>query len=198
MAGLAVAAAGEALHFLTGGTTLEGIKFMTLRTMALGFAVAAVCPAGVDFEKEVQPVLEKNCVGCHNEEMRMGSLRLDTRAGALAGGRSGQGVIPGEPERSRIYEMISGDKPRMPPTGALPKETVELLKRWIAEGAVWPEKPAAGRKFAPDERMAGWRALARTGKFAEVHAAAGKDAGAARDAEGNTLLHYAALYGSAA
>lgn len=172
---------------------------MLIRTILAGAALSTALWGGVDFEKEIRPVIEKNCVGCHNEEMRMGSLRLDTREGAMAGGRTGQGVIPGEPERSRIFEMISGNKPRMPPTGALPGETVELIKKWIAEGAPWVEKAVAKKKWEVDGRMAGLRAAMRDGRFGVVRAAVEKevDLVKARDGEGNTLLHLAAMYGDA-
>src|SRR5262249_61163436 len=66
-------------------------------------AAPAFCadPAGDYFETRVRRVLAKNCYSCHTDA-KMGGLQLDTRGHAMAGGKSGPGIVPGDPENSRI------------------------------------------------------------------------------------------------
>src|SRR6266403_603543 len=68
------------------------------------------------FEKHVRPVLAENCFACHGPGKQKGGLRLDSRAGLLAGGDSGPAMVTGNPDSSRLIQAIrySGDL-RMPP-----------------------------------------------------------------------------------
>jgi mono/diheme cytochrome c family protein len=109
----------------------------------LGPAAAAEPP--VDFNRQVLPILSDNCFACHGPDAktRKARLRLDTREGAFAELRSGdRAVVPGKPDESALVERITAadDHLVMPPPEsgkALKKEEVELLRRWIAEGAEW-------------------------------------------------------------
>src|ERR1051325_7699011 len=56
----------------------------------------------VDFEKDIQPILEFNCVACHREGHNKGGLRLDTKATAMMGGESGTGIVPGNQTKSLV------------------------------------------------------------------------------------------------
>lgn len=91
--------------------------------------------AKVDFEREVRPVFEKSCYGCHSAKAQMGALRLDTKAGAA------RTIAPGKPGESTLYTRImgQGDLPRMP-MGGKPLEAAQIatIKTWIAQGADWP------------------------------------------------------------
>ncbi|MBS1833541.1 MAG: DUF1549 domain-containing protein, partial [Acidobacteria bacterium] len=91
--------------------------------------------AKVDFEREVRPVFEKSCYGCHSAKAQMGALRLDTKAGAA------RTIAPGKPGESTLYTRIMGrgDLPRMP-MGGKPLEAAQIatIKTWIAQGADWP------------------------------------------------------------
>jgi hypothetical protein len=95
----------------------------------------------VDFPKQVRPVLEARCFSCHQGAKVRGKLRLDTRAGALAGGASGEpAVVPGQPEESALIARATSDdaSERMPPEGErVSAAELALLRRWIAEGAGW-------------------------------------------------------------
>ncbi len=131
------------------------------------FSLAALpaARAAVDFEKDVKPILELNCVRCHNpkgtdyEEGRT-DVDLSTKAAAFEVVST---IVPGNPEKSKLYTttLLPDDhKKVMPPpnkvTGKLErlaKEQTDTLKLWIAEGANWPEaskltarkaEPAAG------------------------------------------------------
>src|ERR1044071_57409 len=50
----------------------------------------------VDFAKDIQPLLAKNCYSCHGPEKQKNGLRLDRKVDALAGGDSGKAIRPGK------------------------------------------------------------------------------------------------------
>src|SRR3982750_1365210 len=58
------------------------------------------------FEEKVRPILAENCYKCHGSEQQKGSLRLDLREMALAGGESGPVIVPGHPDKSTLVEAI--------------------------------------------------------------------------------------------
>ncbi len=108
----------------------------------LGFASAAVAqdakPAQtpVSFYRQVRPVLQRHCSGCHQPAKAGGKLVLTSFEALKAGGENGAGIVPGKPDESTLVEFISGDKPQMPlKADPLKKAQVELIARWIAEGA---------------------------------------------------------------
>lgn len=97
----------------------------------------------VDFAKIVKPVLEKRCLECHGPKKVKGELRLDTKELALKGGESGKTIVAGKADESALIKRISlpeGHDDIMPPKGdPLTKEQIELFKKWINEGAAWPD-----------------------------------------------------------
>ncbi|MFK7909155.1 MAG: PSD1 and planctomycete cytochrome C domain-containing protein [Akkermansiaceae bacterium] len=104
-----------------------------------------------DFVRQVQPILEENCVRCHGENKQKGELRLDTRAGLLEGGENADAIDLKEPEKSEILRLVKlahDDDDIMPPTPdekgedggePLSKEQIALLEAWVTAGAPWPE-----------------------------------------------------------
>ncbi len=120
---------------------------MNYRVLAL-FAAAklalAAAPGGVDFDRDIRPILSDNCFACHgpDEKQRMASLRLDIKEGIFAD-RSGHPVIvPGDSAASRLYQRISAkDKQhRMPPPyseRSLTDQQVDLIRKRIDGGARW-------------------------------------------------------------
>jgi len=93
--------------------------------------------AKVDFVKDIQPILTKTCVECHNAEKTKGDLRLDNKEGAL------HAVKAGKAGDSELYKRVVLPKDHddiMPPKGdPLSKAQTDLLKAWIDEGAIWPD-----------------------------------------------------------
>jgi mono/diheme cytochrome c family protein len=133
-------------------------------------ALAAAAPgggAGVDYTRDVLPVLSENCFKCHGPDdgARKSSLRLDAREAALAGGKSGDAaIVPGKPEESELYLRITEttEKRRMPPLASGRKLTgaqIETLRRWIEGGAPyrkhWSFDPPR-RPSIPAVRRAWW------------------------------------------
>src|SRR2546425_376058 len=100
--------------------------------------------AHVDFVRDVQPILQARCTSCHGSEAQMSGLRLDNRLSALKGGKSGMpAMVPGRSSESLLVRYVSGLNPKlvMPPTGErLRSDEIDLLSRWINEGATWPEE----------------------------------------------------------
>ncbi len=97
----------------------------------------------VSFYRQVRPVLQRNCSGCHQPAKAGGKLVVTTFEALKKGGENGPGIVPGKPDESTLVEFISGDKPAMPlKAEPLKKVQVELITRWIAEGAT-DDTPAA-------------------------------------------------------
>jgi hypothetical protein len=107
-------------------------------------ADAASAPQAIDYNRDIRPILSDHCYACHgpDEGKRQGGLRLDRSHDALAQLESGGfAIVPGNVDESRlIARVMASDDERMPPpkSGApLKPRDVELLRRWVAEGAVW-------------------------------------------------------------
>ncbi|MCO8121491.1 hypothetical protein NHH03_07065 [Stieleria sp. TO1_6] len=96
----------------------------------------------VDYARDVFPILETYCVGCHNQDDPQGGLAMDEYANLIKGGESGVAITSGVPDSSRMLLMIQGKlEPKMPPDDAEgPNESeLEKLTRWVEQGAVGPE-----------------------------------------------------------
>ena len=86
-------------------------------------------------------ILEQNCFRCHGNEKKKGKLDLSDRQTALLGGESEiPSIIPGDPMESEIMaRIISKDEDLiMPPSGEhLSKEQIDVIGKWIQQGANW-------------------------------------------------------------
>ena len=106
---------------------------------------AASKGAGIDFAREIRPILSDNCFACHgpDEKARKGKLRLDVHEDALKEAKSGEfAIVPGHPAKGELLKRINttDEDDVMPPPKSGKKLTQaqkDLLKRWIAEGANW-------------------------------------------------------------
>jgi len=105
--------------------------------------LASRLDAAVDFAREVEPILVKRCSECHGADQQKAKLRLDSRAAAQAPAKSGNvALVPGKPAESELLARVVSSDPDevMPPKGErLSPAEADILKRWIEEGAVWPE-----------------------------------------------------------
>lgn len=116
-----------------------------------GFAAppASSEPDPIDFRNEIRPILSDRCYACHGPDAsnRKADLRLDTREGATAlldgAGESALHVVkPGDPAHSELFRRIIEEDPdeRMPPPKSkleLSDSEIELIRRWIEQGASW-------------------------------------------------------------
>ncbi|MCB1093842.1 MAG: cell surface protein, partial [Verrucomicrobiae bacterium] len=97
----------------------------------------------IDFAKDIQPILEFNCVSCHNADEAKADLRFDRHDLFVKGGEGGAAFVAGKPDESLMIELVSlpqDDSDVMPPKGRLlTKQEIEKLRQWVAAGAQWPE-----------------------------------------------------------
>ncbi|MEZ4897271.1 MAG: DUF1553 domain-containing protein [Saprospiraceae bacterium] len=95
----------------------------------------------VDFSTEVKPILNKECITCHGGVKKQGNFSVLFREEALAQLKSGAyGVIPGHPDSSEMIRRLTLQDPeeRMPyEHDALSQDQIDLLTRWVQEGAQW-------------------------------------------------------------
>ena len=127
------------------------------------FAIGAEGAESVKFERDVAPILVHHCVRCHRPESKKGDVSLVTAADV----KVADVVAPGEPEESTLLEVVGspgkGGKPTMPKEGpALSVEQVTVLRRWVEQGARWPEGMVL--KEAP-KAGAEWWSLRPLGKI---------------------------------
>ena len=96
----------------------------------------AAAPA-VNFADHVLPIFSARCLGCHNSDKAKGGLVLETHASVMAGGSSGAVIMPGAPDRSRLFRLVSHlEEPYMPPLASkLEDDKLNLIRQWIAGGA---------------------------------------------------------------
>ena len=124
-------------------------RFLQLPVFLVVILFGSVYDAGgqtVDFQREVRPILADNCFRCHGPDpsTRQAQLRLDTEEGAFEIRRRGQPVVRGDAAASLIYQRIThdNDQMRMPPLSAnktLDSDQIEVLRRWIEDGASWDQ-----------------------------------------------------------
>jgi len=112
--------------------------------ICLLFLSGSLCSAEpVQFRRDVAPILKKHCLVCHNDRVRQGELSLHSFQSMLKGGASGQSVDPGDPDASYLLDLITPSEgvAEMPRDAApLSEQEQAVLRRWIEEGAVWPDQ----------------------------------------------------------
>ncbi len=111
---------------------------------------------GIDFARDVRPILQRSCVECHGAALAEADLRLDLRERFLSGGASGRVAVPGTPARafSTSESSLPTPRVRMPwYQEPLAAGEIDILRRWIDEGASWP----ASSPSAPGTPLAATR-----------------------------------------
>jgi hypothetical protein len=87
----------------------------------------------VELQKQVQTLFRARCIKCHGGEKPKAKLNLASFDGLANGGKSGLAVLPGQVDRSRLWQMIQQEK--MPPKEPLPESERGIVRRWIESGA---------------------------------------------------------------
>lgn len=123
------------------------------------FAIAARAEADqsqrvVDYSRDVQPIFASRCFQCHAAEKQESNLRLDVKAAALRGGDSGEPpIVPGNSRESFLLRVVSDPDSDvvMPPEGPrLSGEQIDVLRRWIDQGAAWPQAGGDDEKLTTE------------------------------------------------
>lgn len=119
---------------------------IVLTVLSVGWYVIGQQPfrtSQVDFSTQIKPILNKKCISCHGGVKKQGRYSLLFEAEALAELPSGKfGIVPGRPNQSEIIRRLTLEDPeeRMPyQAEPLSVEEIDLLTRWVAEGANWGE-----------------------------------------------------------
>ncbi len=102
----------------------------------------SVASAEPDFERDVAPLLIKNCLECHKATDPSGGLNLSSHEGLVRGGDSGAVIDQDKRAASPLWQRVHSDE--MPPEKnskpqPLPEPEKQILKAWVDAGAPWPE-----------------------------------------------------------
>jgi mono/diheme cytochrome c family protein len=130
-----------------GGTLTHGEGFLTRYLPDVMAKLTGKEPATADLLSEfaaVKPILETRCYGCHGAAKQESAFRLDVKALAFKGGKTGRpAIVPGAALESELVRRITlphSDRDAMPPEGkpALSPAEIMALIDWINTGAKWP------------------------------------------------------------
>ncbi len=129
----------------------------------------------VDFRREILPLMQANCLPCHNRTTTKADLLLETPADMIRGGESGTSLVPGKPEESLLFKLSTHEaKPRMPPKDnkvnavAFTPEQLGLIALWIEQGATAGEAGVEEVRWldtAPDLKAVYAVALSPDGQY---------------------------------
>lgn len=123
----------------------------------------------IDYNTQVKPIINQNCIACHGGVKQSGGFSLLFEEEAKGNTKSDKpAIIPGHPEESEmIHRLVSHDpEERMPyEKPPLSQEDIDVLKKWIAQGAKWGthwayksvEKVDVGDQFSDDNIFTKWK-----------------------------------------
>jgi WD40 repeat protein len=126
---------------------MTAARFLALASLLLTFALPALhaadkdaLPADVSYYKDVRPIFQQNCNGCHQPAKPSGGFIMTAHAELLKKGESDKaGVVPGQPAASNLVSQVTphdGKKPLMPRNQPpLADRDVAIIQKWIAQGA---------------------------------------------------------------
>jgi ankyrin repeat protein len=157
----------------------------------------------IDFNRDIKPIFEQHCLGCHGKTQQQSGLRLDKRQNALRGGDYGAVIMPGDSASSKLILRVAGSDAgmQMPPTGPLEVSDIGLLRAWIDQGGDFPDVPIGGEEHTVVKRL-NPKAQAildavRNGDASAVKKMlrADKSLASTSDASDSTVLMHAAMLG---
>ncbi|MEZ6122064.1 MAG: PSD1 and planctomycete cytochrome C domain-containing protein [Planctomycetaceae bacterium] len=108
------------------------------------------------FETHIRPMFVQKCAECHTGNTPEGDLRIDSMDSLTKGGMSGPSVVVKDIEASLLIQRVVTDDPdkQMPPEERLTDAEIGALKKWIQDGAYWPEAEKEWTSAA--DRAAHW------------------------------------------
>jgi len=125
------------MAFVPPSSLVRRTRFLAL-TFMVSLPANAQAPSpdpAASFQDRVQPIVFKNCNGCHTFGGHAGELRMDSFATLMKGGGRGAAVVPGHPESSLLLKAVqySDADLKMPPRGKLADSDIAALEKWILE-----------------------------------------------------------------
>ena len=132
---------------------MTGIRLVPLLTLCIANLCAQQPGAEVSYFREIRPIMQRTCQGCHQPAMKDGGLDVTRYEGFAAGGNKGPAFKSGVPQESVVLAYLKGERqPRMPfGSPPLPDDQIELFRRWIAGGAKDDTPPEARETAALDK-----------------------------------------------
>ena len=131
---------------------------------------AAMSPADTYFVEKVRPILEAHCFECHGPRKQKGGLRMDSKTWLFNGEESDWTVIPGKSAESEFLARVvldRSDPDAMPPEGpGLTQEEIGVLRKWIDDGAAYPNMQSGGAGVPGANSAANAAALTAVGTIA--------------------------------
>ena len=123
--------------WLAGGGALGLAMGMGMGMGLAAMAAAAPAPPPPATAAALR-VVRDNCLTCHHEGHPKGGLNLSTRKGLLAGGETGAVIVPGDADKSTLFQALRAEAdPHMPPKQQLVPRQIQAVKDWINSGAGW-------------------------------------------------------------
>jgi cytochrome c/WD40 domain-containing protein len=116
------------------------LQGFVLGLLLCGSAFAADPPAApkVNYQDHILPLFRNSCLNCHNPDKKKGGLDISSFSATMAGSDSQKVIVPGDPDGSVLYRLVThADEPKMPQKAdKLPQKDLDLIKQWIAGGAL--------------------------------------------------------------
>lgn len=128
--------------------------FAALAVLVLPVAARADEPAKVSYYKDIRPILQQNCNGCHQPAKPLGGYATTSHTDLLKAGERGKaGVVAGKPAESYLVEQIKvhdNGKAEMPKNrDPLNVIQIKTIADWITQGAT-DDTPASAKAVAVD------------------------------------------------
>ena len=113
------------------------------------------------FENKIRPLFVSYCHDCHSTAKKQkGGLLLDSKSSLLKGGDTGHLFVAGKPDESLLMKVVGyDDEIKMPPKSKLSTTQIEDLRKWVKDGAYWPDEKTVAVKasaFNIEERKKQW------------------------------------------
>jgi cytochrome c len=128
-----------------------GLGLMSMALMGCSSGVERARTAGQEdatkpdfYTANVRPIFQANCYRCHGGMNHKGGLNMQTRVGMLKGGHVGPALVPGDPEKSLMIQLMRHEGPAHDPMPMPPKQPkisdadISIVEQWIKAGAIMP------------------------------------------------------------
>ena len=134
------------MWFIWGGAAIGAVLILS--------SFLGVFESRVDYNTQVKPILNKNCIACHGGVKKASGFSLLFKHEALAPAKSGKlAIVPGDADASEMIRRLTLTDPdeRMPlDHPALNSDDIETLRNWIDQGAEWGDHWAYQRVEKPE------------------------------------------------
>ncbi len=148
------------------------MRYFSILFIVLVFQACQFSAKEIDYNVDVKPILNKNCISCHGGVKKQGGFSILFKEEAFAKTKSGSpAIIPFEPEKSSfIQRLTSKDEEERMPYHAEPlrKEDIEILTEWVKQGAKWGDHWAYQELKEPQVPASFWWKLKKSISFLNV------------------------------